>query len=302
MRKLKAMVYAWISDRYMHDCSSYNTLAVRKSCRSKAQGREKFGRHGFPHAPGMVFVWPWQAHRFARKHGFPLVVKPNVSGYSRGSYFPIRSMGELYRAIFWAKIWWPTTVIEKYLLGANYRVLADRDRLISVIRRYPPFVTGDGRSAIDELIDEENRVRAEMQLHPTIFPIGKSKKVAKHLRKQGLCWASVPQNGRQVELFHRVALSTGGVVETIDRSQIPEINRLFFTEVVRSFDANVFGVDVIFERGIEHPYTEQDCILIEVNSRPYIKMHHYPRYGKKEDFSEALARLDALDIPDRDIF
>ena len=30
MRKLKALVYAWISEKYMHGCSNYNTLAVRK--------------------------------------------------------------------------------------------------------------------------------------------------------------------------------------------------------------------------------------------------------------------------------
>lgn len=302
MRKLKSLIYAWISNRYMHDCSNYNTLAVRKSCRTKAQGRKHFAQYNFPHAAGMTFVWPWQAHRFVREQGFPVVIKPNVSGYSRGSYFPISSFAELHGAIFWSKAWWPVTVIEKYLLGANYRVLADRENLISVIRRYPPFVTGNGRNTIAELIDEENRMRDELQPAPTIYPAGKSKKVLRHLKKQGLSLSSIPQQGRHVELFHRVALATGGIVEIIDRSQIPEANRQLFTEVVRSFDANVLGIDVIFERSIEEPCTDQKCILVEVNSRPYINMHHFPRYGEKENFSEALARLDELDIPDQDIF
>ncbi|MCY4226906.1 MAG: cyanophycin synthetase [Gammaproteobacteria bacterium] len=302
MRKLNSLIYAWISNRYMHDCSNYNTLAVRKSCRSKVLCRKHFEKHSFPHAAGMSFLWPWQAHCFARKHGFPVVIKPNVSGYSRGSYFPIASMKELYKAIFWAKAWWPTTIIEKYLLGANYRVLVDRENLISVIRRYPPYVIGNGQHTVAELIDEENRIRDEMQPAPTVYPISKSSRVQMHLKKQGLGFSSIPDEGQQVLLFHRVALATGGIVETIDQTQIPQVNKRFFTEVVQSFDANVLGIDVIFERGIEEPYTDQECILVEVNSRPYIKMHHYPRYGKKQDFSKALALLDALDIPDRDIF
>jgi hypothetical protein len=31
-------------------------------------------------------------------------------------------------------------------------------------------------------------------------------------------------------------------------------------------------------------------------------MHYYPRYGEKEEFSTALAQLDSLEVPDKDIF
>ena len=68
------------------------------------------------------------------------------------------------------------------------------------------------------------------------------------------------------------------------------------------FGANVLGIDVIFEKGIETGYQHQKCIFIEVNSRPYMKMHYYPRYGKVDDLSASLAELDSLDIPDKDIF
>jgi D-alanine-D-alanine ligase-like ATP-grasp enzyme len=141
-----------------------------------------------------------------------------------------------------------------------------------------------------------------MNLHPTIFPISKTDKVNRHLGHQGLTLESVAREGQHIELFHRVALAPGGVIETIDQTTIPEQNKKLFTDVVEMFGANVLGIDVIFEKGIEIPWSEQKCILIEVNSRPYIDMHYYPRYGAKEDFSAALQQLDSLDIPDRDIF
>jgi len=302
MKKLKALIYAWISEKYMNGCSNYNSLEVRKSCRSKAQGREVFARNNVPHAKGMIFVWPTAAIRFAKEHGFPLVIKPNVSGYSRGSYFPINNFKELWRAIFLAKIWWPTTVIEQYLQGANYRVLGTDSKLISVIRRYPPYVTGNGKDTIAALMDAENAVREEMKLHPVIFPLEKSEQVIRHLRKQGLTLESVPQDGQEVELFHRVALAPGGIIEIIDQTTIPEENKELFYSVVKMFGANVFGIDVIFEKDITVSHKEQKCIFIEVNSRPYMKMHHYPRYGKAEDLTAALSELDALEIADRDIF
>ena len=302
MRKLKAAFYRRLSDRYMHGCTSYNTLEVRKNCRSKAQARAVFAANEVPHARGMVFFLPWKVRGFIKAHGFPVVVKPNVSGYSRGSYFPINNFAELWRGIVLAKAWWPSTVIEQYLAGANYRVLATGERLVSVIRRYPPFVTGNGEDSIDKLIDAENRIRARMKLHPVIFPISKSKQVTAHLKKHGMTLASVPAKDRRVELFHRVALAPGGIVETIDQSTIAADNAALFKDVVRMFNANLLGIDVIFEHGIETSYREQKCIFIEVNSRPYAQMHHFPRYGAVEDLSEAYAELDKLDIPDKDIF
>jgi len=302
MRKLKAALYRWLSARYMHGCTSYNTLEVRKGCRSKAQARAVFAANEVPHARGFVFFLPWKVRAFVKAHGFPVVVKPNVSGYSRGSYFPINNFAELWRGIILAKAWWPTTVIEQYLAGANYRVLATGEKLVSVIRRYPPLITGNGRDSIDQLIDAENRVRAQMKLHPVIFPISKSKLVVAHLKKRGMTLDSVPGEGERVELFHRVALAPGGIVETIDQNTIAADNAELFKSVVRMFNANLLGIDVIFERGIETSYREQKCIFIEVNSRPYAQMHHFPRYGKAEDLSAAYAELDQLDIADKDIF
>lgn len=302
MKKLKAAIYAWISKKFMAGCSNYNSLAVRKACRSKGQGRAIFAENNIPHAQGMIFLWPWTAHRFVKQHGFPVVIKPNVSGYSRGSYFPINNYKQLYKAIVLAKIWWPSTVIEQYLLGANYRVLGTDHSLISVIRRYAPFIDGNGVDTIAELIDKENAIRTQMQLHPVIFPLKKDASTIAYLAKQQQSLASVPAAGERLELFHRVALAPGGVVETIDRATIPEVNKQLFYKVVQVFGANVFGIDVIFEKGIEVPYNEQKCIFIEVNSRPYIKMHYYPRYGNTEDFSAALAELDELNIADKDIF
>jgi D-alanine-D-alanine ligase-like ATP-grasp enzyme len=146
MESLKRMLYAWIERQFLAGCSNYNSLATRRSCRSKKLAREMFAQHAIPHARGRIFYGLLAPLRFARKFGFPLVVKPNVGGFSRGSYFPIRSYGQLFMAAIMVKIWWPSSVVEQYLEGKNYRILVARGLVISVIRRYPPFGVGDGAS------------------------------------------------------------------------------------------------------------------------------------------------------------
>ncbi len=261
-----------------------------------------FARHDIPHAQGTLFFNPLTAHRFAKQHGFPLCIKPNVSGFSRGSHFPINNFRELWKAALWVKVWWPSSIVEQYLLGSNYRVLATDKEIVSVIRRYPPFVCGNGRDTIDKLIDDENAIREQMNLHPTIYPISKSAATIAYLEKNGMTLQSVPADGEQVYTFNRVALAPGGVVEIIDQSTIPEANRELFLKVIKAFDARLFGVDVIFEKGIETDYREQKCIFLEVNSRPYTRMHSFPRYGTPENLEAFYAEMDSLMVVDADTF
>lgn len=302
MKALNRMIYRWISKRFMDGCSDYNPLTVRKASRTKQQARDIFKQLEIPHAEGLVFVNPIQALRFVKRYGFPVVVKPNVSGYSRGSHFPINNRKDLWKALLAVKIWWPSSVIEQYLKGKNYRVVVVKNEIMSVIRRYPPFVTGNGQSTIAELIEQENQVRQEMNLYPVIHPIAKNRSTQAFLKKQGYALDSIPGEGQVVELHNKVALAPGGVVETIDKRTIAPENRMLFLKTLSALDANIFGIDVILEKGIEHPYTEQNCIFLELNSRPYLKMHHSPRFGQAEDLRPYIQQLETIELADAGVF
>jgi len=300
--KFKKMIYAWISKKFMGGCSNYNSLEVRRSCRSKEQARDKFKQGNIPHAQGLIFFNPFRAIRFAKQHGFPLVIKPNVSGFSRGSHFPIRNYKELWKAIFYAKCWWPFTVVEQFLEGNNYRVVVANGEIVSVLQRYAPSVKGDGILTIRELMQKENAIREEMKLYPVIYPLKESAQTQSFLAKQGLDFDFVPAAEQRITLFYRISLAPGGVVEVINKQLLPEANNQLFKQVLTLFDANILGIDVILEKGIEYDYRQQKCIFLEVNSRPYLKMHAYPRYGKAEDLSEYFSQLDALEIKQSDTF
>jgi D-alanine-D-alanine ligase-like ATP-grasp enzyme len=302
MLGLKRRLYAKISKQFMNDCSNYNSLSVRRGCRSKKQARDIFAANNVPHAKGRIFFGPLAAYRFVKEHGFPVVIKPNVSGFSRGSYFPIQSYQQLFKALLMAKIWWPTTVIEQYLEGKNYRVVVIDGEIMSVIERFPPIVVGNGSDTIRQLADAENKIRQEMGLFPTIHPILESVQTIKHLAKQGLTFDSIPQPDESITLFYRIALAPGGTVNTVDKSSIPEENKALFLKVLSIFNANILGIDFIMEQGIDIPHDQQKCILLEVNSRPYLKMHDVPRNGDREDLSGYYQKLDNLDIAQSDTF
>ena len=302
MKSIKRLLYGWIEKKFLAGCTNFNSLKTRKRCRSKKLAREMFAENNIPHAGGEIFYGPVAPIRFAKRFNFPLVVKPNVGGFSRGSHFPINSMSQLLKAAIQVKIWWPSSVVEEYLEGANYRVLVAGDRILSIIRRYPPQVTGNGQATIEQLIDEENKIRAQMQLHPVITPIAKDRKTRNYLAKSGKSLETIPGKDEVVRLHNRIALTTGGVIETIDPQSVPKENLELFQKIPGLLEANLLGIDAIFEQGIETSYRNQKTIFLEVNSRPYIKMHDYPRYGVKDDFRAHLDTLAEISLNDRDIF
>ena len=88
---------------------------------------------------------------------FPLVLKPLDGNHGRGVTTDINSKE---RAIFGyniAKKISKPVIVEEYVKGDDYRFLVINYKLIAVAHRQPALVYGDGRSTIQELIDEENR-------------------------------------------------------------------------------------------------------------------------------------------------
>jgi hypothetical protein len=45
-----------------------------------------------------------------------------------------------------------------------------------------------------------------------------------------------------------VSLAPGGVLETVEISDITEKNKELFINIIDMFDANIFGIDVIMEK------------------------------------------------------
>jgi len=302
MKIFNRLIYQWIEKKFMHGCSDYNTLEVRKKSRTKLQAREAFAEHNIPHAKGTVFYNPLKAYQFVKKHGFPVVIKPNVSGYSRGSHFPIKNYKDFWKAVFLVKIWWPSSIIEEFLEGKNFRVVVVKDEIMSVIRRYPPFVVGDGKTTVGELIDRENEQRKQMGLFPVMHAISKKGRTMRYLKKHHLSFSSVPEKGEEVYLFNKIALAPGGIVETIDKNSVSDKNKDLFFKILESFDANIFGIDVIFEKGIDINFDVQKCIFLELNSRPFLEMHKFPRFGARPNLNGYFARLDNIQLSDSGVF
>ena len=48
-------------------------------------------------------------------------------------------------------------IVEKFITGDDYRLLVINNKLVAAAKRTPAHVIGDGKSTIQELVDEVNK-------------------------------------------------------------------------------------------------------------------------------------------------
>ena len=91
--------------------------------------------------------------------GYPLVIKPIDGNHGRGITVDIQNYEDALDAFHHAKESSRSgaIIVEKFIKGEDYRLLVINNKLVAGAIRTPAHVIGDGKSTVQELIDEVNR-------------------------------------------------------------------------------------------------------------------------------------------------
>ncbi|KKR06392.1 MAG: Cyanophycin synthetase [candidate division WS6 bacterium GW2011_GWF2_39_15] len=156
-------------------------------------------------------------------------------------------------------------LIEQYIHGENYRILAIGEKVIGVVKRLPAIVTGDGVSTIKQLIENTNELRKTRLLMP--IPI--DEETVKHLTHLNLSLETILGNGIETTVRSNTNLTTGGTTE-----ECSEIVHPFYKELavkaLKALDLEFGGVDLI-TNDITQP---TECAINEVNYNPGLRLHY----------------------------
>lgn len=268
---------------------------------NKGLTRDVLEMAGLPVADGAHFRSTEREEAFKKgiELGFPLVVKPGGGTKGIGVTTGISTQEELRQAIdavLSSKYAKSGLILERQMSGNDYRILATPERVLSVVRREPAFVTGDGYHTVEELVVRANALR---RLNPNLgkIPIPLDYRADEPLRQQGLTRQSVPNAGQRVRLSSVANLSQGGVSYEVLDSTHPSVSELAVA-AVRAVGLPYAGLDVMMEDH-QKPVGEQDLAIIEVNSIPMLAMHHYPMYGPPRNVSGTVVEcvVNAAGLP-----
>jgi len=245
---------------------------------------------GVPVPRGRAVTSAEDAWAAAQDIGVPVVIKPKDGNQGRGVAVNLHTREQVMAGYAAALARSEEVLVEKYALGADYRLLVVNNKLVAAARREPPQVTGDGRRTIRQLVEEVNKDPRRGEHHATsLSKIPLDEIALGVLAEQGLTAESVPAAGQVVLLRRNANLSTGGSATDVTDLVHPEVAARV-VDAVRMVGLDIAGVDVIAQ-DISRPLEQQGGVIIEINAAPGLRMHLEPSFGQSRPVGEAIVNM-----------
>lgn len=261
-------------------------------CGVKDLTRQALLEAGLPTPTGRSFSWKQreEAVRYAASLGGPVVVKPAAGSGGVGVATDLTGAKEVRWAIeaMQRRLGTPAPsfVVEQYLTGDDHRLHVVGDTVVSVIRRHPAHVVGDGRSPVTELVMAANAERRRNPSHAP-YPIKLGDEAVFQLERQGLTTRSVPEAGREVRLSLAGNVVQGAHIEEVLDTTHPSILQAAAAACRAIPGLHHAGVDLIVDDRTR-PLHEQRGGICEINSVPGIAGHHFPLIGPSRNLARAI--------------
>lgn len=222
--------------------------------------------------------------------GGTVVVKPTRGNQGRGVSVGIREAQDVVAAFQRASAegTGAGVVIEECVSGSDYRLTVVGGKFAAALLLVPPEIKGDGIRCVRQLIEELNAEpdRDKMRLSPIAF----DDELVTYLGSLGFTLDSVLAPGAIIAVRATGHVSRGGIPIDITDIVHPD-NRKASEQAARAVGLDVAGIDFI-SPDISRSYRQVGGRIVEVNSRPGIGMHLWPRQGKSRDIGAAI--LDHL--------
>jgi len=209
------------------------------------------------------------------KKNYPLVVKPTDGTGGVGVHVNILNNIELKNIL--VKYFYnkkilnssnTTLMIEDLLEGNDYRILCYKNNIIDIVQRIKPYIIGNNKNTIKELIDLKNIENKRKG----IYSIKYKKKI---LDEQNLCLNSILKNKQYVIVNNVSNFHQGGILKRINIKNVHIDNINMFKKVNKILNLNLCGIDFMIN-DISKSYKIQNTSGInEVNTNPNFDIHYY---------------------------
>ena len=210
------------------------------------------------------------------KFNYPIVAKPTAeTGWGLDVLCNIKNEQVLIEYLNEVAARHPFISFETFEQGLTaYRVVVFFNKVIAVAQLDPASVVGDGEHNITQLVDIENKRRADI-VSLTKIMLDKESEIK--LQEMNLTVDYVPKLNEKIILCYTCNTSRGGTMISFGKAICLE-NAELLCGAAKLLNLNVVGFDVICE-DIQRPIRKTRGFIIEANSNPDIELNELPLVG-----------------------
>lgn len=270
--------------------TSRTSIIAADICQDKQVAKQLLESAGLPVPQGQVVASADEAWEVAQELGLPVVVKPLDMNQGKGVSVDLSTKEAVHCAYATAGHSSPRVLVERHIVGHDYRLLVINGRMVAAARRDPPFVVGDGKRSIRQLVEAMNLDPRRHHDHSGPLTLVKLDEVVQlALEQQGLSTDTVPEVGQKVTLRRNANLSTGGTSTDVTDRVAPE-NAQLAELAAAVIGLDIAGIDMLC-LDISKPLQEQNGAIIEVNASPGLRMHLQPYHGRPRDVGTPIVEM-----------
>ncbi len=224
----------------------------------------------------------WDA---AEDIGLPVVVKPTDGNHGRGVFTNLKTQEEVLSAYDAADQEGSGVIVERFVEGAEHRVLVVGGRVAAVTKGDTASVLGDGQSTILQLIDAQinsDPRRGEEEDFPLSPILLEREPIARlEIERQGFTPESVPPAGQEVLIIRH-----GNMAFDVTDDIHPDTAALAVL-AAKIVGLDIAGIDMVVT-DISKPLHSQRGAIVEVNAGPSLLMHIKPAVGTPRPVGRAI--------------
>jgi len=250
-----------------------------------------------PVAKGVTAATLEDVYSAIKNVGFPLVFKPLDGNHGKGATINVKNEQEAIEAFNYAKEYSRRIIVERFITGHDFRVLVIDHKVVAAALRVPAHIKGDGKSTIQELIDQENTDPRRGYGHENVLTeITIDRDTLDLLEKKNYTLETVVPKDETVYVKSTANLSTGGT--SIDVTDQVHPQNIFNCErISRIIGLDICGIDIMAQN-LTEPLTENGGVVLEVNAAPGFRMHLAPSEGLPRNVAAPV--IDMLYPPGKD--
>lgn len=149
--------------------------------------------------------------------------------------------------------------------GNDVRILVIGNKVVAAARREPPFVVGDGRLSIGELIAKQSRRREAATGGESRIPV--DDETIRTLKAQKVDLDTVLEAGKSLAVRRTANLHTGGRLVDVTGQLHPHLVDVAL-KAAKALDIAVVGMDLLVP-----DVTQSEYVIIEANERAGLANH-----------------------------
>lgn len=273
--------------------STTSNIAVEIAC-DKEDTKNLLEAAQIPVPKGIIVYDEEDLERAIKKLGYPLVTKPIDGNHGKGATTDLKNLEEAKAGFYAAKKYSKAVICERFIVGRDHRVLVINYKFVAAALRTPAAVIGDGKSTIQQLIDQVNTDPRRGYGHEkTLTSIKVDEFTDNILRDKNFTLETVLDNDYELWLKPTANLSTGGTATDVTDTVHPS-NIVMAERIARIIGLDICGIDIMAP-DLRDPIAENGGAVLEVNAAPGFRMHLDPTSGLPRNVAEPV--IDMLYPP-----